>query len=77
MDAELPRRCPPESEDSVSKFSIYLVGYVIFVAGVCLAAWLLGLAPMWIMVIALVLVGIGVFAGANSTKRDDPSPDTR
>lgn len=58
----------------MSKFGIYLMGYVIFVAGVCLGAWLLGLPPIWIGVVALVLIGIGIFAGASKTKRDDPSP---
>lgn len=58
----------------MSKFSIYLVGYVIFVAGVALGAHLLGLPPMWIGVIVLVLIGIGIFMGASSTKHDDPSP---
>lgn len=58
----------------MSKFSIYLVGYVIFVAGICWGAWLLGVPPVWIGVAALILVGIGIFAGANATKRDDPNP---
>ena len=56
----------------MSKFSIYLIGYVIFVAGIALGANILGVAPRWIAVMILVLVGLGIFAGATSTKRDDP-----
>jgi Mn2+/Fe2+ NRAMP family transporter len=56
----------------MSKFSTYLIGYVIFVAGVALGANLLGVSSRWIAVVILVLVGIGIFAGAANTKRDDP-----
>ena len=56
----------------MSKFSTYLIGYVIFVAGIALGANLLGVSPRWIAVVILVLVGAGIFAGATHTKRDDP-----
>jgi Mn2+/Fe2+ NRAMP family transporter len=56
----------------MSKFSTYLIGYVIFVAGIALGANLLGVPSRWIAVVILVLVGLGIFAGATHTKRDDP-----
>ena len=56
----------------MSKFSIYLVGYLIFVAGVAFGLDLLGLPGTWVVVAVLILVGIGVAAGANRTKSDDP-----
>jgi hypothetical protein len=56
----------------MSKFSIYLIGFVIFVAGVSLGANLLGVPPRWIAVMVLVLIGVGIFAGVTNTKRDDP-----
>jgi hypothetical protein len=56
----------------VSKFAVYLVGFVIFATGIALAANLMGVPDRWIGVILLVLVGMGIFMGATQTKRDDP-----
>ena len=57
----------------MSKFSLFLIGYVIFVAGVALALSLLNVPGLWIGVTVLILVGIGVAMGATNTKRDDAS----
>jgi hypothetical protein len=56
----------------VSKFAVYVIGFVIFAIGVGLGANLLGVPHAWIGVIMLVLVGMGIFMGATNTKRDDP-----
>ena len=56
----------------MSKFAIYLIGYLIFVAGVAFALDMVGLSGRWVFVSVLILVGIGVAAGATKTKRDDP-----
>jgi hypothetical protein len=56
----------------MSKFAVYLIGFVIFAAGVALAANLLGVPDRWIGVLLLVLVGMGIVMGATRTKRDDP-----
>jgi uncharacterized membrane protein YiaA len=56
----------------MSKYAAYLIGYVIFVAGLALGANLLGVPMRWIGVMMLVLVGMGIFMGATRTKRDDP-----
>ena len=56
----------------MSKLAVYLIGYVIFVAGIALGANLLGVPGRWIGVMMLVLVGAGIFSGATRTKRDDP-----
>jgi uncharacterized membrane protein YiaA len=56
----------------VSKFSIFLIGYLIFVCGVAFALDSLGLSGRWVFIAVLILVGVGIAAGANRTKRDDP-----
>jgi hypothetical protein len=56
----------------MSKFAVYVIGFMIFAAGVGLAANLAGVPNKWIAVILLVLVGMGIFMGATQTKRDDP-----
>ena len=56
----------------MSKFAVFVIGFVIFTVGVGLAANLLGVPNRWIAVILLVMVGMGIFTGAQNTKRDDP-----
>ena len=56
----------------MSKFSIFLIGYLIFVCGVAFALDQVGLSGQWIFISVVILIGVGVAAGANRTKRDDP-----
>ena len=56
----------------MSSFSIYLIGFVVLIAGLALAASLLGLAPVWIGIGVVVLIGLGILTGVSRTKRPDP-----
>jgi|FLYL01.1.fsa_nt_gi hypothetical protein len=56
----------------MSSFAIYIVGYIIFLAGLAYGASLLGIDRQWIVVGLIVLIGIGIFTGATSTRRRDP-----
>lgn len=56
----------------MSSFQTYLLGYIILVIGLTVAAHLLGAPPMWIAVGAIVLIGIGIIAATSSTKPRDP-----
>ena len=56
----------------MSSFSIYLVGFIVVIIGLAIAATLLGAPPVWIAVGALVLIGIGILTGVSRTKRPDP-----
>jgi len=56
----------------MSKFSIFLIGYLIFVAGVAFGLDAAGLSSRWVFISVLILIGLGVAAGATGTKRDDP-----
>ena len=55
----------------MSKFSIYLIGYLIFVVGVGVALSLVDVPTKWIVVSMLVMIGLGI-VGGTQTKRDDP-----
>lgn len=57
----------------MSTFAIWLIGYVIFVAGVVWGASLLGLGGTWLYILVLVLVGMGIIMGVSRTRRPDPS----
>jgi hypothetical protein len=57
----------------VSSLAIYIIGFVILVAGLAYGASLAGLAPQWIAVGVLVLVGLGIATGVTRTRQRDPS----
>ena len=56
----------------MSSFGIYVIGFIILIIGLALAASMLGLPTMWIGIGAIVLIGIGILTGVSRTKRPDP-----
>ncbi len=56
----------------MSSFSIYLVGFIVLIVGLAIAATLLGAPPVWIGIGAIVLIGLGILSGVAKTKRPDP-----
>ena len=56
----------------MSSFSTYIVGFIILVVGLALAAYLLNIPGMWIAVGVIVLIGIGVLMATSRTKPRDP-----
>jgi predicted signal transduction protein with EAL and GGDEF domain len=53
-------------------FGIYLVGYLVLIAGLAIAAHLLHVTPKWIGVGVLCLVGIAIIHGVTVTRHKDP-----
>lgn len=58
----------------MSSFSTYLIGFVILIVGLAIAAYLLGAPPMWIGVGVICALGIAVLTGTSRTKPRDPPP---
>lgn len=56
----------------MTSFQTYLLGFIIFVIGLAVAAHLLGAPPVWIAVGVLVLIGIGIISATSRTKPRDP-----
>ena len=59
----------------MSSLAIYIVGFVILVGGLAYGANLAGLAPQWIAVGVLALIGLGIVMGVTRTRQKDPSHD--
>ena len=59
----------------MSSLAIYIVGFVILIGGLAYGASLAGLAPQWIAVGCLILVGIAIATGVTRTRQKDPSHD--
>jgi len=60
----------------MSSFSTYLVGFLILILGLGIAAYLLNIPSMWIAVGVIVLIGIGVLSATSRTKMRDPAETT-
>jgi len=60
----------------MSSFSTYLVGFLILILGLGIAAYLLNIPSMWIAVGVIVLIGIGVLSATSRTKMRDPAAPT-
>jgi uncharacterized membrane protein YiaA len=56
----------------MSSFATYVIGFVILVAGLAMAAYLLDVPGMWIAVGVVVALGIGVVTATSRTKMKDP-----
>jgi hypothetical protein len=52
-------------------FGIYLSGFVVVIAGLIYGAFLMHVPAHWIVVGALVLVGIGILTGVKATRQKD------
>jgi hypothetical protein len=53
-------------------FALYLVGYVVFIAGLAWGAHLMHIPPRWIGVGVVVLAGLGILSGVARTRQRDP-----
>ena len=57
----------------MSSLAIYLIGLVVFVAGLVYGAHLLHVPEKWIGVGVAMLIGLGVLLGAVKTRQRDSS----
>lgn len=54
-------------------FAIYAIGYLILIAGVAYLAHLLHIPQHYIVALVVILLGVGVVTGVQSTRRRDPN----
>jgi hypothetical protein len=58
---------------SAMSFGLYLLGFIIVIAGLVWGGVQLGLATVWIAIGAVVLLGIGILTGVSRTRQKDPA----
>ena len=54
-------------------FGIYAIGYLILIVGVAYLAHLMHVPQTYIVAVAIILFGIGIVTGVQSTRHKDPS----
>jgi hypothetical protein len=54
-------------------FGLYAMGYTIMIGGLIYAAHLVHMPTHWIVVGAIVLLGLGILSGVKATRQKDPA----
>ena len=54
-------------------FGLYALGFLIVIGGLIYGAHLMHVPPHWIAVGTIVLLGIGIVTGVQSTRQKDPA----
>jgi hypothetical protein len=54
-------------------FGLYALGYLILITGVAYLAHLIHIPSHYIVAIAVIMLGIGVVTGVQSTRQKDPN----
>jgi hypothetical protein len=54
-------------------FGLYASGFAILIAGLTYAAYLVHMPAHWIVVGAIVLLGVGILSAVKATRQKDPS----
>ena len=57
---------------AMSSFTTYVIGFIILIVGLAMAAYLLNVPTMWIAIGVVVALGIGVITATSRTKMKDP-----
>lgn len=53
-------------------FGIYLTGFLLVVGGLIYGAAMLHVPTHWIVVAAIVLIGLGILSAVKATRQKDP-----
>ncbi len=61
------------SRGAIMSFGIYAIGYLILIIGVAYLAHLMHIPQSYIVAGVIILTGIGVVTGVQSTRQKDPS----
>jgi uncharacterized membrane protein YiaA len=56
----------------MSSFATYVVGFVIIIVGLAVAAHLVDVPTLWIAVGVIIALGIGIVTATSRTKMKDP-----
>lgn len=53
-------------------FALYMIGFLIFIAGLAWAAVVAGVPQLYIIIGSVILLGIGILAAVSRTRTKDP-----
>jgi uncharacterized membrane protein len=53
-------------------FGLYAIGFAVMIGGLTYGAYLVHMPTHWIVVGAIVLLGVGILSGVKATRQKDP-----
>ncbi len=53
-------------------FGLYSIGYAFVICGLVYGAYLMHIPGRWILMGAIVLLGVGILSGVKATRQKDP-----
>jgi hypothetical protein len=59
--------------EALVSFGLYVIGYIIVIAGLIYGANLMHVPARWIAVGTIVLAGLAIVTGVKATRQKDPS----
>jgi hypothetical protein len=59
--------------EKTMSFALYMIGFLLFLAGLAWGASVIGVPTLYIGIGALILLGIGIFSAVGRTRSKDPS----
>ena len=54
-------------------FGLYLMGFLLMVAGIAYGLTLMNVPGQWIAIAVVVMLGLGIISGVSRTRMKDPS----
>lgn len=54
-------------------FTIYIIGYVLLIAGLAYAARLAHIPQQWVGVGVIIMIGLGIMSAVSRTRMRDPN----
>ena len=54
-------------------FALYIIGFLIFIAGVAWALTVAGVPQLYIIIACVIMAGLGIFTGVSKTRTKDVS----
>jgi len=54
-------------------FALYLLGFALLTGGIAWGLVLAGLAPTYVAIACVILIGVGIISGVARTRTRDPS----
>ena len=53
-------------------FLLYIIGFIVFIAGMGWLATVMGVSQTYILIGAVIMLGIGIMTGVSRTRHKDP-----
>lgn len=61
-----------QSMEKRMSFALYMIGYLIFIAGLAWACVVAGVPQLYILIGAVILLGLGIVTAVSRTRAKDP-----